>query len=209
MKIVRVPIDKLRPNPWNMNRMSDDMYRKLVSNLKKSNAPVCILTRMHPTKKGFYQIVDGEHRWRAAKELGWSEIDVAVEQLTDAQAKTLTINLNYLRGTPDPSKLESAVAAIVRGIGERKANRLLPYTQVEISDMVRMAEETKKEVQSRVEKCVENHRRTKGQRLPSLMLELGPYSIEEYREIQKLLKPKAGETEGQAALRMFRSARGS
>jgi len=55
---------------------------------------------------GVYELVDGEHRWRIAQELGWANIDVFVLDLAnDLEAKARCISASKLRGHTDWFKL--------------------------------------------------------------------------------------------------------
>jgi ParB/RepB/Spo0J family partition protein len=51
-----------------------------------------------------FVIVDGEHRWRAAKELGWQEIRCEIVDISEDDAKALCYRRNRERGTIDPFK---------------------------------------------------------------------------------------------------------
>jgi len=37
---------------------------------------------------GYYELIDGEHRWTNAKDLGWEEISVIILEADDLQSKT-------------------------------------------------------------------------------------------------------------------------
>jgi hypothetical protein len=51
------------------------------------------------TPEGIYEIVDGEHRWKIAQELGWNEIEVFVIDIADdLEAKARCISNSKLRG---------------------------------------------------------------------------------------------------------------
>jgi len=47
-----------------------------------------------------FEVVSGNHRYMAAKELGYEKIPAVVAELTKAQAQRLAINLNTVHGTP-------------------------------------------------------------------------------------------------------------
>ena len=46
-------------------------------------------------------VVDGEHRWKAARELGYAEVPCVVTYMTDAQMRIATLRHNRARGTED------------------------------------------------------------------------------------------------------------
>ena len=48
-----------------------------------------------------YVIVDGFHRWKAAKELGITDIHATIKNMPEAEAKTVNYRKNKERGTLD------------------------------------------------------------------------------------------------------------
>jgi hypothetical protein len=58
---------------------------------------------------GGYELVDGEHRWRIAKELGWDTLEVFVLDVDDLTAKTRCISSSILRGHADWFKVAQVV----------------------------------------------------------------------------------------------------
>lgn len=92
---VVTPIEKMFPNPYNPNRMAEHEFSLLKKSMREDGftQPVIIL----PTG----QIVDGEHRWKAAKELGYTEIPAVTIDLDEAKRRISTIRHNTARGTHD------------------------------------------------------------------------------------------------------------
>jgi hypothetical protein len=58
---------------------------------------------------GGYELVDGEHRWIIAKELGWTKISVIIREADDLQAKAYCVSYNKLRGRFDWFKLHDVI----------------------------------------------------------------------------------------------------
>lgn len=99
----RVPIDRLIENPWNPNKMTAFMYEKAVESLQEFGFVAPVIVRSVGDR---YQIIDGAHRFRAARDLGVADIPVVVvDGLSEPQAKKLTVVLNELHGQLDPGKL--------------------------------------------------------------------------------------------------------
>jgi ParB-like chromosome segregation protein Spo0J len=108
---ITIRLSEAQPNGWNPNVMNAAMYRKELASLRKFGYVNPILVR-HKGKG--YEIIDGEHRWRALHELGYEEAEVTViEGLSDAEAKQLTIVLNETRGRPQPEKLGRLLADLL------------------------------------------------------------------------------------------------
>ncbi len=81
------------------------------------------------------QIIDGEHRWRAAKTKGLTEVLIVdVGRMSDAKAKTLTELLNKLRGENDPLRWTEMVESIKSEDADLLA--FLPYKDGELQAML-------------------------------------------------------------------------
>ena len=121
-----LPLAKLQPNVWNPNVMSAEMYRKELSSLRKFGYVNPMLVRH---KGSGYEIIDGEHRWRALHELGYDEVEVTIiEGIGDEEAKQLTIVLNETRGRPAPEKLGRLLADLLADIPKADLLDVLPIS---------------------------------------------------------------------------------
>ena len=94
MKIKRIGIDLLKEAKRNPNVMDDQKQLLLRKNLdKRERQPLLV----RPVDGGF-EIVDGHHRYYAAKELGKKDVPCVVEEMTDAEAMAASLSMNRLRG---------------------------------------------------------------------------------------------------------------
>jgi len=95
LEIAYVKVDALRPNTYNPNRQNEHDFELLMRSMEEDGftQPVVAL------RDG--EIVDGEHRWRAAKQLGYDEIPVVFTDMTPAQMKIATLRHNRARGSED------------------------------------------------------------------------------------------------------------
>ena len=101
-----VPTSELRPNEWNPNHMDDWMFCSLKAGIEKDGFLGAILALPDNT------IIDGEHRWRAATELGLVELPVIHISVPEATAKRLTVALNKKRGELDYAKLSTLLGEL-------------------------------------------------------------------------------------------------
>src|ERR1035441_3462153 len=93
-----IPLVSVEPNPWNPNVQPDAIYKKLVQSIKEQGFIGSILVRTLPD--GNYQILDGEHRYKACRELGKDSIKVEdMGIIDDDLAKQLTIMLKIGRAS--------------------------------------------------------------------------------------------------------------
>ena len=132
-----VAIDSLDANPWNPNVQSDFMFEKTIAAVKEFGFidPVTVRSSINGVALARKQIIDGEHRVRAAKRLGLeSVLIVDLGDVSDARAKTLTDVLNRMRGENDAQRWAEMVESIKLEAPEMV--ELLPYSEAEITAML-------------------------------------------------------------------------
>lgn len=99
IKLRSIAVDKLHPNDWNPNKMTDEEFRELVEEVRRlGRIPKPVIVR--PSDDG-YEIIDGEHNWRAAKEVGLAEVPCEVVEIDDFHAMQETYKRNQ-HGRHDP-----------------------------------------------------------------------------------------------------------
>lgn len=122
-----VDIDKVRPNQWNPNVQDKKIFEKEKKSIQDLGFLGSILVRDHAVT-GYYEILDGEHRWKACKELGYTKIPVeSIGKISDKEAQLLTVLINNLRGKDDIFKRAKILEQLESGQLE-----LLPMTAEEI-----------------------------------------------------------------------------
>jgi len=135
MNVTEVPVDFLEPNPWNVNRMSKPMVRKLTAYLKREGLVEPLVVRPHPDKGVRFQILGGYHRWTICKdELGYETIPCVVVELNDKRAKILSINLNSMKGESVPSLLSQLLHDLDQEMPMPDIEATLPFDAGEITD---------------------------------------------------------------------------
>jgi ParB family chromosome partitioning protein len=92
-----------------------------------------ILVRPH---HGRYQVVDGEHRFNIAAELGLPAVPCVVAQLDDTEARIKTLQLNGLRGENDPDRLAELIAELSRTMDHDSLAALLPWSRDEFEQQL-------------------------------------------------------------------------
>ena len=106
---------KVKPNVWNPNRMSAETYQSLRYGLENDGwigQPLIVLGRDDAGEERNI-IIDGEHRWRVAKEIGFKTVPCFVlDGMSEAKAKSLTIAMNQRRGEFDADGLRALLASI-------------------------------------------------------------------------------------------------
>jgi len=106
--LVNLKLDELKPNPWNCNFLTAEEKERLKQQLKEAGperTPPIIVRK----KGSIYEIIDGEQRWRIAKELGWQYIRAIIMDADDPKAKTLCVSFNRWRGRLNWFKLHDVM----------------------------------------------------------------------------------------------------
>ena len=139
-------LDSVRPNDWNPNKVPTHKYESIKLSMKKdgwlSSQPLLVWETDEGGKKRML-IIDGEHRWRIANELGYTEGPmVFLNGITKAKAIELTIKLDNNRGAFDRDKLSQLMReslpsmkdpALVLGFTQTEVERLMQEQAPKVS----------------------------------------------------------------------------
>ncbi len=113
------------------------MYSKAIESIKEYGFIDPVTVRPNPSGSPRFQILDGEHRWRAGRDLGLGEIpyfDVGV--IDDQKAKKLTIVLNELHGQYDPKGMGDLLNDLLSRESPADLLRTVPFTEEALAGMV-------------------------------------------------------------------------
>ena len=138
---VLLKIDEIHPNPKNPNTMSEDTFKALKDHIKKSGLIGNILVRENPQGKG-YEIIDGEHRYKAAKELGYSEINAIILDVNDINATIELIRFNREKGYFEEDKLKNIVNDLINRMDKHSVKEHLHLTNMEFKNLINTEELT-------------------------------------------------------------------
>ena len=109
----------VEPNPWNPNRMSAFLRASLKAGLEGDgwlSSQSLLIWGSDESGETKDLIIDGEHRWRVARELGFLEGPMVVlHNLRESRAKGLTIKMNQKRGSFDEAGLAALIQELMAG----------------------------------------------------------------------------------------------
>lgn len=105
---------------------------QLAESIEREGQLKPIVVRPHPERPDVYQLIDGEHRVRALRKLGWSLIRAEVRTLSDEEASFLAMRINLLHGR----RLED----LEEGLHIRKVMDKFGYTQTQIAEKFRKSQ---------------------------------------------------------------------
>ena len=98
-----IPIDEIFPNDYNPNEMTAGKFaecKKEIEHLGTLPKPIIV----RPSAAGKFIIIDGEHNWRAAKDLGLPAVPCEVLEADDLESMRQTYKRN-MHGTFNQAKL--------------------------------------------------------------------------------------------------------
>lgn len=121
-----VPIDSIQPNDWNPNVEDSITFNEVVENIRTYGFkdPLEVVE-----VDGIYRIIDGEHRWKAAKIIGLPELPVVIVDFPEDIQKMQTVKANVLRGKLDPVKFTRLFNELQKKYGQEKLRKLLGLAQ--------------------------------------------------------------------------------
>jgi len=121
--------EQLEPNWWNFNKMEPEDYDLLRNQVSLLQIERPIIVRPLPLAENRYQIIDGEHKWRACKELGFPpKLPCEIRIVNEDDAIELSYRLN-IRGKKDPKRFCKLITFLYNKKG---------YTQQQLADMFNM-----------------------------------------------------------------------
>ncbi len=136
LKVHDWDIHQIYPNSWNPNMTSkrvDEAIRESIGTYGMVDPITC---RRHPELDGALQIIDGEHRLEACKEMGFKTVPVVILDINDANAKKLTIIANETRGRAEKVSLSQLVAEIAEELDAHELMLGMPYYEDEFENMI-------------------------------------------------------------------------
>lgn len=117
-KGVDIPVDQIKPSPY-QPRLTFDL-EDIKGSIMRDGILVTLTVRK---KDGYYELVDGERRWRVAKELGYKTVPCDVIEIDDDTARRMVWKVNTLRKDYEPKekalffkKMQEKYGMSIRGI---------------------------------------------------------------------------------------------
>jgi ParB-like chromosome segregation protein Spo0J len=127
-----VAIDTVKPNTFNYNVQTPIMFGKLVASMREFGFPSPLIVRT--LEDGSREIIGGEHRWRAAQQLGLVKVPIVdMGKVPDVRAQQLAIILNELGGEPDQVRLADLLRTIHTELGLDEMERVMPFSDKELA----------------------------------------------------------------------------
>lgn len=130
------PSSDFAPNTWNVNSMTGFEYAKLLESMQRWGFSDPVTVRQHPAGTPRFELIDGEHRWRAATDLGLDIAYFDVSPISDTEAIALGLALNELRGRHDPRQLGDLLKGLLSGSSPDAVLKGLPFTDDALKGLI-------------------------------------------------------------------------
>lgn len=112
--IKHIPIDLISANPFQPRKVFNlETIRALGESIKKEGLLQPIVVRPHPDKKGRYQLVAGECRWRGVRMMKLKTIKADVRKIPDLKMKTFSLLENMARSDMNPIDTAQGVKTLL------------------------------------------------------------------------------------------------
>ncbi|MBU4311194.1 MAG: ParB N-terminal domain-containing protein [Candidatus Omnitrophica bacterium] len=109
MKIIKMLIDAIKFAPYNPRIMKKAIFEKLKENIRKFKVYSPLIVNIRTD-----QVIGGNQRLRALKELGYTEVDVVLVDLSIEEEMALNLALNKLVGEFDNPSLPAIFQEIMK-----------------------------------------------------------------------------------------------
>lgn len=169
MGIECIPLKSLNSHPANPNQMDDELFGKLVENIKRERRYPPLIVRPDPTIANEFQILDGHGRKRAVEVLGHTSANCVIWPCDDATAMILLATLNRLEGQDIPVKRAELLEELSKLLDTSELETILPETVVEIEETTSMLDLDVDALLSDIEQAAQT-RNTAGRSVSSFAL---------------------------------------
>jgi len=125
--ISRLGISQIQPNPGQPRKLFDEQSLLELSESIRQHGVITPIT-VRRLESGYYQIIAGERRWRAARQAGFSEIPAVVMEADDRMSVEIALVENLQREDLNPLEEAEGYKTLIEDFD---------LTQEEVADRVR------------------------------------------------------------------------
>lgn len=133
-----VDVSSIEVNDWNPNAMDMETFNILVETVRKEGMNQPVLVREKEGEENRYELIDGEHRFKASKAAGLKKIMVIVVPYTDDMAKIRTISMNQIKGEYIPLKMAKLLAELQETYSEEEIRRMTGVREEEFGNLMNL-----------------------------------------------------------------------
>lgn len=134
---VMIPISQIKPSTYNANVQTPSTFNALVDEIREHGwvGEIQVRPLRDDEKEGeyLYELVGGEHRWKAAQILEMSELPATIHpEWQDDVAKAQSIALNILSGHLDPVKFTTLFNQLSDKYGQDVVRQMMKFNDEQL-----------------------------------------------------------------------------
>jgi ParB family transcriptional regulator, chromosome partitioning protein len=138
-KLRELPVATIKPNPNQPRKTFDpEALAGLASSIETNGVVQPLLVR--PLHDGSYELVAGERRWRAAREVGLEKVPAIVRDSEQAERLQVALIENMVREDLNPVDEARACAALVEelGLSKEELAKRVGRSRPAVSNLIRL-----------------------------------------------------------------------
>jgi ParB family transcriptional regulator, chromosome partitioning protein len=187
VKVTELSLDQLKEAPWNPNQMDEAMFQKLRESLTRYGLVQNLVVR--PVEEGCYEVLSGNQRLQALRELQRSPVPCVVVDLDDAHARLLSQALNRIAGSDDLGLRAELLRRALEELPQSEVLKLLPETVASLQAFASLGQQD-------LAGYLMNWQQAQVARLKHLTFQFTPSQLEVIEEALSRVMPQAGKTPG-------------
>lgn len=115
--VTQLSLSKIEPNPNQPRKILDQSALEELAESIRLHGVITPITVRHSEKEGYYQIIAGERRWRAARLAGLKEIPAMVLEAKESEVMELALIENLQRQDLNPIEEAEGYDLLMRQFG--------------------------------------------------------------------------------------------
>lgn len=128
---IEVDVSKLKKADWNYKEDNDKLLEKLKANIKNNGLVINLIVRELPD--GNFEVVNGNHRLEACKQLNIKKVNVFnLGEIDELTAKRIAIETNETNFETNTGALSDILKELINAFGEIDLLDTLPYEAFEL-----------------------------------------------------------------------------
>ncbi len=139
--VVLLPLEKVVPNPSQpRHNFEENALKELVASIKEHGIIQPLIVRKLPS--GNYELIAGERRWRAAKEVGLKSVPVIIREASEEQIMELSLVENLQRQDLNPIEEAKGYATLAShfGLTQEKIAEKVGKARASVANALRLLE---------------------------------------------------------------------
>ena len=140
-ELLEIPVENLQPGKHQPRRSFDPAaLESLADSIKSQGVVQPIVVR--PLGPNQYEIVAGERRWRAAKQVGLKTVPAMVRQMADRAAMAVALVENIQRADLNPLEEAHALQRLIKEVGltHEQCSEAVGRSRAAVTNLLRLFE---------------------------------------------------------------------